>query len=203
MQYNHSDIIIRVATLEDVPAILAIYAPYVEKTAITFEYDVPSLAEFQARMKKTLTKYPYIVAEKSGEIVGYAYTSAFVGRAAYNWAVETTIYLQETQTKSGLGKKLYTVIENISKAQHIYNLNACIGYPEKEDQYLTKNSADFHRHLGYRLVGEFHKCGYKFGTWYNMVWMEKLLGQHSENPEPVIWFPQLDRKVLQNLGITL
>ncbi|MFC0323928.1 GNAT family N-acetyltransferase [Gallibacterium melopsittaci] len=201
MQHNNDDIIIRVATLDDAPAILAIYAPYVEKTAITFEYDVPSLAEFQARMKKTLTKYPYIVAERAGEIVGYAYTSAFVGRAAYDWAVETTIYLKETQIKSGLGKKLYTAIENISKAQHIYNLNACIGYPEKEDQYLTKNSADFHHHLGYRLVGEFRKCGYKFGTWYNMVWMEKFLAEHPEKPEPVIWFPQLKRETLLGLGI--
>lgn len=76
-------------------------------------------------------------------------------------------------------------------AQHILNLNACIGYPETEDEYLTKDSVRFHTHMGYSMVGEFHKCGYKFGRWYNMVWMEKLIGEHADQPEPVIAFPRL------------
>ncbi|WKT00740.1 GNAT family N-acetyltransferase [Gallibacterium salpingitidis] len=198
---EQGNVIIRVATLNDAPQILAIYAPYVEKTAITFEYEVPTLAEFEQRMSKTLTKYPYIVAEQAGEILGYAYTSAFVGRAAYDWAVETTIYLKANQTKTGLGKKLYTALERICKAQNIFNLNACIGYPEQEDEFLTKNSANFHAHLGYRFVGEFRKCGYKFGRWYNMVWMEKFIAEHPERPEPVIWFPALDTNLLIELGI--
>ncbi|MDA3977433.1 GNAT family N-acetyltransferase [Gallibacterium sp. AGMB14963] len=201
MEQQQDDIIIRVATLDDAAEILNIYAPYVEKTAITFEYEVPSLEEFKARMRKTLAKYPYIVLEQGGEILGYAYTSAFVGRAAYDWAVETTIYLKENQTKSGLGKRLYTALEQISKAQNIYNLNACIGYPEQDNEYLTRNSANFHQHLGYRLVGEFRKCGYKFGRWYNMVWMEKFLAEHPARPEPVIWFPNLDAATLHLLGI--
>lgn len=192
---------IRVAAVEDAEKILEVYRPYVEKTAISFEYCVPSREEFRDRIKNTLKKYPYLVAEQNGDILGYAYTSAFVGRAAYDWSAEMTIYLKENKRKMGLGKKLYHVMEEISKAQNITNLNACIGYPEKEDEYLTKNSAQFHGHLGYRMVGEFYKCGYKFNRWYNMVWMEKIIGAHTPNQAPLIKFPDLEKDVLQKAGI--
>lgn len=198
---NKTDIIIRTAKLEDTEEILAIYAPYVEKTVITFEYEVPSAGEFRGRIEKTLKKFPYIVAEKDGEILGYAYTGTFVGRAAYDWAVETTIYIKEDKKKMGIGKLLYQALEDISKAQNIINMNACIGYPEIEDEYLTKNSVQFHKHLGYQWVGEFHKCGYKFGRWYNMVWMEKMIGEHTAKPQPVIPFPKLDEQTLRNIGV--
>ena len=81
------------------------------------------------------------------------------------------------------------------------NLNACIGSPETEDEYLTRNSIQFHSHMGYKMVGEFYKCGYKFGRWYNMVWMEKIIGEHPAEPMAVIPFPELDRKVLENAGL--
>lgn len=197
----NEDVLIRIATIDDASEILAIYAPYIKKTAITFEYEVPDLEAFKERMRKTLQKYPYIVAEKNGEILGYAYTGAFVGRAACDWAVEVTLYLKENKRKMGIGRKLYQALENISKAQNILNLNACIAYPEAEDAYLTKNSVQFHAHLGYELVGEFHKCGYKFGTWYNLVWMEKMIGVHNTVPSPVIRFPDLSPEVLNTLGI--
>ncbi len=192
---------IRVATTDDAANLLEIYRPYVEKTAISFEYKVPSLDEFTARMAKTLKKYPYVVAEVDGALSGYAYTGAFVGRAAYDWAAETTIYLKEDKRKMGLGRKLYGAIEDICRAQNITNLYACIGYPEAEDQYLTKNSAQFHAHLGYRLVGTFQKCGYKFGRWYDMVWMEKIIGVHSPVPAAVVPFPDLDKDVLRRIGL--
>lgn len=185
------EIVFRVATLNDAKALLDIYAYYVKNTSITFEYDVPSLEEFSHRIQTTLKKYPYIVASKNGEILGYAYTGAFVGRAAYDWSVETTIYLKNGCQKMGLGKHLYQKLEVISKAQNILNLNACIGYPSVEDEFLTKNSVQFHEHLGFRFVGEFHQCGYKFNRWYNMVWMEKMIGEHRTPPTPVIAFSQL------------
>ena len=94
--------------------------------------------------------------------------------------------------KRGIGKKLYQAIEEISRAQNITNLNACIGNPEVEDEYLTKNGIQFHAHMGYRMVGEFYKCGYKFGRWYNMVWMEKIIQVHEKEPEPVVKFTSLD-----------
>ena len=173
---------IRPATPDDASELVHIYAPYVAHTAITFEYGVPSVQEFKERIKRTIQKYPYIVAACNDEILGYAYTGVFVARQAYDWSCETTVYLKQGKQKMGLGRKLYETIEDISRAQHIINLNACIAYSEKDDEYLTKNSVQFHEHLGYRYVGRFHKCGYKFGRWYDMVWMEKLLDKHPDKP---------------------
>lgn len=188
---DKTNINIRVATVEDAKALLNIYAPYVTKTAITFEYEIPSIEEFANRIQQTLEKYPYLVAEIENEIVGYAYAGPFKSRAAYDWAVETSIYVSEKKQKMGIGKMLYEALENALQAQNILNLNACIGYPAEEDEYLTKDSVKFHERLGYRMVGEFHKCGYKFHRWYNMVWMEKHIGEHVENQPPVKTFTEV------------
>lgn len=172
--------IVRDAKLEDAKRILEIYAYYVEHTAISFEYDVPTLSEFQNRMKNTMKQYPYLVIEENGKIQGYTYAGAFVGRAAYGWSCELTIYLDHTAQKCGFGRKLYEALEHKLRKMGILNLYACIGYPKTEDEYLNKNSAEFHAHLGFSKAGEFHKCGYKFGRWYDMIWMEKIIGTHHE-----------------------
>ena len=178
-------IVIRNARLDDVRRLLEIYAYYVEHTAITFEYDVPSFTEFQRRMENIKKKYPYLVIEQDGVIQGYAYAGSFVGRAAYDWSCELTICLSHTARKCGLGRKLYEALECELRAMGILNLYACIGYPVTEDEYLTKNSAEFHAHLGFSKVGEFNRCGYKFGRWYNMIWMEKMIGEHLDEQPPV------------------
>ena len=195
------EIQIRKASVSDAEELLGIYVPYVEKTAISFEWDVPSVSEFRRRIENTLKKYPYLVAEKDGEILGYAYTGPFVGRAAYDWAAEVSIYVKENKRKTGVGRRLYQALEAVSQAQNILNLNACIGYPDEDDEHLTKNSVQFHGHLGYEMVGKFHKCGYKFGRWYHMVWMEKIIGVHEDVPAPVIPFSQLGEETLEKLGI--
>ena len=182
---------IRDARLEDAGRILEIYAYYVEHTVITFEYDVPTLEEFQARMRLTMQKYPYIVIERDSVIEGYAYAGPFVGRAAYDWSCELTIYLDHTAQKSSLGKLLYTSLIDRLKAMGILNVYACIGYPEIEDEYLTKNSAQFHEHLGFQTVGRFHNCGYKFNHWYDMIWMEKVIGKYQKNQPDIIPYPDL------------
>ena len=182
------DLRIRVAKPEDAEELLDIYAPYVTGTAITFEYEVPSVEEFRARITHVLEKYPYLVAEADGAVIGYAYAGAFKERAAYDWAVETSIYLRKDKKKHGVGRKLYEALEQALNMQHILNVNACIAYPEEEDEHLNADSVRFHKKMGYSMVGEFHRCGYKFGTWYNMVWMEKLLGEHLKEPLPVIPF---------------
>lgn len=182
---------IRIVRPEDAEELLAIYAPYVEKTAISFEWETPALEEFRKRIENTLKKYPYLLAEQDGEVLGYACTGPFVGRAAYGWAAETTIYLKEGHKRKGIGRLLYTALESASKAQNILSLNACIGYPEKEDEYLTLNSVRFHERMGYSMVGKFHNCGYKFGNWYHMVWMEKEIGIHVPSPSPIIPFSEL------------
>lgn len=193
-QINKKEIKIRTATTKDAKELLAIYEPYVRNTAITFEYDVPSIQEFTDRIAHTLEKYPYIVAEYKDAILGYAYASAFKERAAYDWAVETSIYVNTNMKKMGIGGVLYDLLEKILAAQGILNLNACIAYPVEEDQYLTKESVAFHTHYGYRLVGEFTQCGYKFNHWYNMVWMEKHIGKHVENQPPVMAY-QVDKDI--------
>ncbi len=182
---------IRVAAPQDAEALLEIYAPYVEETAITFEYEVPTAAEFRTRVERTLRHYPYFVAERDGRALGYAYAGPFVGRAAYDWAAEVSIYVRKEARKTGVGKKLYTALESALKAQGILNLEACIGVPEQDDERLDHNSVNFHAHLGYRMVGIFQKCGYKFGRWYNMAWMEKFLDSHAANQPPVKPFPEI------------
>lgn len=183
-----SNITIRVAKPDDAEALLAIYTPYVTETAITFEYIVPTVGEFRRRIIHTLTRYPYLVAEFRGVILGYAYLGPFVGRAAYDWAAEVSIYVDKNCRHNGIGRALYEAIEAVGRAQNLQNLCACIGVPDIDDEYLTHNSVDFHTHMGYRLVGEFRHCGYKFGHWYNMVWMEKIIGKHPADPAPVLPF---------------
>ena len=170
--------VIRAATREDAGRLLKIYSYYVENTAISFEYVAPSLDEFSKRISSTLEKYPYIVLEDDGLIRGYAYAGAFHSRAAYAHCCEVTIYLDHDSKGNGYGKALYEALEKALKKMGIINLYACIADPEVEDEYLTKNSECFHQHMGYTKVGEFHKCGYKFGRWYNMIWMEKMIGEH-------------------------
>lgn len=196
---DHTQILLRTARPSDAERLVEIYAPYVTDTAITFEYEVPSVEEFRGRIEKTLEKYPYIVAEQNGRILGYTYASAFARRAAYNWSVEPSIYLDMEIRRQGIGGRLYKAMEEILKEMHILNMNACISWPKAEDEYLTKNSVQFHEHMGFRLVGEFHDSGYKFGRWYNVVWMEKMIGDHPENPKPVRTFPEIREKFTGNL----
>ena len=192
------DLRIRIASEEDAQALLALYAPYVEYTAITFEYEVPAVEEFQQRMIHVMEKYPYLVAKVDDQIVGYAYASTFNVRVAYDWCVETSIYLDHTLRKCGVGKRLYQALEKALKTQNITNLNACISSPIENDEYLDTNSIDYHHYLGYQMVGEFHQCGYKFKRWYNMVWMEKFIGEHQENQLPVIRFKEIKDQVNLN-----
>lgn len=110
---NTEHVNLRVASVDDAEELLKIYTPYVQKTAITFEYDVPTPEEFRKRIENTLKKYPYLVVEKDGQLLGYTYTGPFIGRAAYGWGAELSIYLREDCRRMGLGKMLYHAIEGI------------------------------------------------------------------------------------------
>lgn len=183
---------VRTADLGDVPRLLEIYAPYVLETAVTFEYEVPSAKIFQGRLTRTLEKYPYLVAIENDRIEGYAYLSAFHPRPAYGWCAETSIYLDMQARGRGIGRKLYEELEQTARAQGILNLNACIAFTDHEDIYLGGESKAFHERMGYRQCGHFHQCGYKFGVWYDMIWMEKMLGPHKAAPRAVQPFPVLN-----------
>ncbi len=175
-----SDYTIRYATVEDAPVLLDIYSYYVLNTAISFEYEVPSIEEFQRRIIETLKKYPYIVIENCDGVAGYAYAGPFKTREAYKYSVETTIYLKNGLQKKGYGKALLEALEKELNAMGYANANACIAYTETDDEYLNNNSMQFHEHMKYRFVGRFQKCAYKFNRWYDMIWMEKHIGEHNQ-----------------------
>ena len=126
--------------------------------------------------------------------MGYAYANTFKNREAYDWSVETSIYVDENSRGKGLGLQLYKALENLLKKQGILNVNACITNPSEESKYVTKESILFHEKLGYRHVGTFHNSGYKFDEWFDMSWMEKSLGEHNLNPGKVIEISKLLEK---------
>lgn len=181
---TNTAITIRTAAPSDTPALLSIYAPYVEHTAITFEYTVPTIEEFAAHVRCTLTRYPYLAAVQNDTVIGYAYASAFKERAAYDWAVETSIYVSRDARGAGVGTMLYEALEYNLKRQNVINVNACISYP-------NPGSITFHEKLGYKTVGHFTNCGYKLDQWWDMVWMEKMLGEHPASPRPFVPFPEV------------
>ena len=176
---------LRIAKLNDAKELIGIYKFYVEKTDITFEYDVPTVKEFEERIRNTLIKYPYIVAEEDEEILGYAYAGAFKGRKAYDWAVETSIYIKHGSRGKGIGTILYNELERYLKMQNIINVNACIAYPNEKSEV-------FHKKFGYKKIAHFTKCGYKFGKWKDMIWMEKFIGEHKDKPDDIIPFSKLN-----------
>ena len=182
--------IIRTVTEKDAHELLEIYRPYVEDTAITFEYDVPSVEEFSDRID---------AAVEDGKIAGYAYAGVFKNRAAYDWSVEVTVYVKKGLHRKGIGAKLYSALEKLLAAQHITNLYACVAYPEKEDEYLTFDSVKFHEKMGYAIIGTFHRCAFKFNKCYHMVWLEKILTQTDITPLPVITFSKLDKALINKI----
>ena len=188
---------IRVATPEDAAALLGIYEPYVRDTAITFEYEVPSLAEFSARIERTLQRYPFLVAtDDDGSISGYTYAGPFKTRPAYDWTVETSIYIDRSRKRSGLGSALYNSLENVLHAQNVVKLVAFVARAGSEDDSrVDSTSYLFHRRMGYSALGEFRQCGYKFDRWYNVAIMQKQIASHSSSPAPFLPFPEVRGKV--------
>ena len=177
--------LIRDARPEDAARLVEIYGYYVENTAITYEYVTPSVGEFRGRIEKTLRRYPYLVAEENGALLGYAYASPIEIRPAADWSCEVSIYLDRDARGRGLGRVLYEALEAALGRMGICNLYARIALPEPPDEYLTANSAEFHAHLGYREAGILHHCGQKFGRWYHLLYMEKQIAPHAPNTPPI------------------
>ena len=178
---GQTNITLRTATPADAAQIREIYAPYVRETAITFEYEVPSVEELAQRISHTLAHYPYLVAESDeGRIVGYAYAGAYYDRAAYSRSVEVSIYVEAGLHGKGIGKRLYEELERELGERGFLNLTACIAWIDQPCRYLTHQSPIFHHHMGYEQCAHFHKIGYKFDRWFDVIWMEKMLGEHKE-----------------------
>ena len=159
---------IRIATEADVPRMLAIYSPYIENTTITFEYRVPSEAEFLARFRKLTAQFPWLVWEENGQILGYVYGSAPFERDAYRWCAEDSVYLLPQAQGRGIGAKLCLALEKVLHYQGYRRIYALITAE-------NENSIIFHKKLGYTLRSELPEAGYKFGRWIGVVWMDKPL----------------------------
>ena len=172
---------IRIAEERDIPAILEVYGPYVLNTTITFEYDVPTREEFTRRFRDITRQFPWLVYEEDGEILGYAYASAPYARAAYAWCAEPSVYLKPEVRGRGIGRKLYAALEQILD---------CQGYQVLYALVTQENEASlrFHERCGYRVSVLFPNCGFKFGRWLGVIWMEKRL-KSVEIPShpPISW----------------
>ena len=171
----NSNLIIREAKVSDAKRLLEIYEPYVKDTAISFEYKVPSVEEFEERIRHVTEKYPYIVCLKGDKILGYAYASAYSSREAYNWTAASSIYVEKEFHRMGAGALLYKELEERLRKLGVVNLLAGVAYIETEDKYLTKDSYNFHIKMGYEKVAHMKGIGKKFNHWYDLIWLQKKL----------------------------
>ncbi|WP_125115275.1 GNAT family N-acetyltransferase [Agathobaculum sp. Marseille-P7918] len=181
--------VIRQAAAQDAAALLEIYRPFITDTVVTFEYEVPAAAEFAARITDTLAFFPYLVCERDGKPVGYAYAHHIRERAAYDWAVELSIYLAPEAQGQGVGTVLYQCLIDLLGQQNIRILYGCVTLPNEGSRRL-------HEKLGFALTGVWHGSGWKFGQWHDVGWFEKRLG--GDGPaQPVVAFPALEPKKIQ------
>lgn len=155
---------IRSVEMQDIASLLTIYRPYVLETAVSFETELPSLSEFCTRVQEIKDKFPYLVAEEDGQILGYAYAHTYYDRAAYNHTAEVSVYLADTAKGRGLGHILYDDLEKQLAQQGVTNFLACI----TADNTASLN---FHQKRGYKKVGHFYKVGRKFDTWHDIIWL--------------------------------
>ena len=159
---------IRIATEADVPQMLAIYAPYIENTTVTFEYHVPTRETFLDRFRSITARFPWLVWEEDGKILGYAYGSAPFERDAYRWCAEDSVYLLPEARGRGIGSKLCLALEKVLEFQGYRRIYALITAE-------NTGSIAFHERLGYTLRSELPDAGLKFGRWIGVVWMDKAL----------------------------
>ena len=198
---NAKDATIRIATVADAEAIRSIYTPYVRDTCITFETHIPTVEEFRGRIENTLKTHPYFVAEVEGEVVGYCYAGFFRPRRAYHHSIETSVYLRGDLKGGGLGRRLYTLLEEVLRMQNVTNAYACIATHEPPCKEAPETSKLFHDRMGYRKVGTFYRCGYTFDRWFDMIWMEKFLQEdHPDHCAPFVPFAEIDQDRVASLA---
>ena len=177
---------IRFAAAKDAAELLEVYAPYVTGTTVSFEYEVPAVEEFRRRVEETSARYPYLVWEEDGALLGYAYAHPYAARPAYQWSAELTVYLRQGVSRRGLGSQLYGALMELLRLQGVRNVYGCV---------TAENTASvaFHHALGFREAGRFSQVGYKLGRWLDVLWLEKAIASGGE-PQPLVSFPQVDRE---------
>lgn len=177
---------IRFAALEDAERILEIYAPYILNTAVSFEYEVPSLDEFRERMARIMKTHPYLVCERKGQIIGYAYASSYLTRKAFGWDAEVSIYLDQEERGKGIGRLLYEPLLAILKEMGVVNVYALIVHPHEL-------SERFHRKMGFQKEAIFEKTGYKMGKWQDLIYMKKQENPYTCPPQKGKPYPEIKK----------
>ncbi len=182
---------IRFATPADSSALLRIYAQYIT-TSITFEYALPSEREFSERIAAISATYPYLVCEKDNRIIGYAYAARHRERAAYQWGAELSVYLDQSSTSRGVGKKLYTLLMEILRLQGIRTVYGGVTVPNEKSEAL-------HTALGFRILGIFQNAGYKDGEWRDVVWFEKAIADYTHSPKPLVAISNIPKEKIREI----
>lgn len=174
---------LRFALPEDVPALLSVYAPYIP-TTVTFEYSLPGREEFSRRVSSISSIYPYLAAERQGDILGYAYAHRIAERAAYGWGAELSVYLRPDALGQGLGRRLYGALIELLRLQGVRTVYGLVASPNPASEGL-------HAALGFRLMGVQKNAGFKNGRWIDLLWFEKAIAPYGPEPAPVVPIGQL------------
>ena len=180
--------VIRLARpLSDARQVAAIYYPYVINTPITFESEPPDGTEMRSRIESVMEKYPWLVCEHDGEVMGYAYGSMFRSRSAYNWSVETTVYVREAAHGLGIGSALYSSLTECLRLQGFISAVGVIALPNEASVYL-------HEHLGFQKDGVLPKAGFKEGVWHDVGIWWILLSEPAEDPRDPVMLPAIQNR---------
>lgn len=175
---------IRPASAADGPALARIYAQYTD-TPLTFEYPAPTEEQFTARLCAVLEQYPYLVCERDGRPVGYAYAHRYRERAAYDWDAELSVYLEPGSTGAGVGRALYGALLDMLYIQGYVSIYGTVSVPNPASERL-------HEVMGFERVHTDVKTGWKLGAWRDLAFFRLQLRPFTDEPEPVRPFPELD-----------
>ena len=181
---NGSPTSIRLATERDAEQVAAIYAPNVTDSIISFESEPPSADEMRRRIEGTLERFPWLVCERHGRVLGYAYAGAHGIRAAYQWSVDVSVYVHWETQRAGVGRALYTSLFAALKLQGFYNAYAGATLPNPA-------SVGLHESVGFRAVGVYRGVGYKLGAWHDVVWWHLALRERVADPDPPAGLPSV------------
>ena len=184
--------LIRIANFADASSILKIYAPYIENTSYTFETEVPTIDAFKERINSYLENWPWLVCEVDGVVAGYAYGAKHRERTAYQWSIESSVYVHDDYQRIGLAKALYTALIDILKLQGFRNLYAVINLPNDKSVF-------FHENMGFEYFATYKSVGYKLGRWKNVGWWQLQLNEYSVEPEPPVKFSEMNKKSVGNI----
>ena len=183
---DHTSCRLRLAAIADAPAILEIYAQYMD-TPITFETELPSLEEFEGRIRAITAEYPWIVCEdETGRIIGYAYGHKQLERAAYRWNAELSEYLDSRVTSKGIGKRMLLVLLELLKAQGVHTVYSLVTSPNVKSDAM-------HNGCGFRTMGVCRNTGYKSGKWHDVTWYEKALLPYEDVPAEMIPIGEMEK----------